>query len=96
MNLSALSGMQAAGLRVDAFGHDAANLDTAGFHAQGVSQATTASGGVTASVTTAAAGGVDLAEQVGRLITASIAYDANARVARAQDEVAHSAVDVLA
>jgi flagellar hook protein FlgE len=96
VNLSSLSGMQAAGLLVDVIGHDVANLDTAGFHAQGVSQATTASGGVAASVTTAAGEGVDLAEQIGRLFTASIAYDANARVARTQEEVARSAVDVLA
>jgi flagellar hook protein FlgE len=96
VNLSSLSGMQAASLLVDAIGHNVANVDTAGFHAQGVGQATTASGGVAASVTTAAGEGVDLAEQVARLISASIAYDANARVAQTQDEVARSAVDVLA
>jgi flagellar hook protein FlgE len=88
--------MQAASLLVDVVGHNVANVDTAGFHAQGVAQATTASGGVTASVTTAAGEGVDLAEQVTRLITASIAYDANARVQRSQDAVVRAAVDLLA
>jgi flagellar hook protein FlgE len=96
VNLSSLSGMQAASLLVDTIGHDVANLDTPGFHAQGVAQATTASGGVSASVATAAGEGVDLAEQVGRLITASIAYDANARVQETQDAVARAAVDIVA
>jgi flagellar hook protein FlgE len=96
VNLSSLSGMQAASLLVDAVGHNVANLDTPGFHAQDVGQSTTATGGVSASVTSAAGEGVDLAEQVGRLIQASIAYDANARVQRSQDEVTAAAIDVLA
>jgi flagellar hook protein FlgE len=96
VNLSSLSGMQAAGLLVDAIGNNVANLDTPGFHAQGVAQATSAGGGVTATVTAAAGEGVDLAEQVGRLVTASIAYDANARVQAGQDAVMRAAIDLLA
>lgn len=37
-----------------------------------------------------------LAEQVTNLIMASVAYDANARVAQSQDEMAKMAIDVIA
>jgi flagellar hook protein FlgE len=43
-----------------------------------------------------AAGSVDLAEQVTNLVTATVAYNANARVARAQDETAQAAIDIIA
>jgi flagellar basal body rod protein FlgG len=71
VNLSSLSGMQAASLLVDAIGHDVANLDTPGHD-------------------------VDLPTQVARLVEASIAYDANARVQQSQDAVTAAAIDVLA
>jgi len=38
----------------------------------------------------------DLAAQITSLILASVAYDANARVLQTQDEVAGTAIDVLA
>jgi flagellar hook protein FlgE len=96
VNLSAISGMQAASLRVDVVGHNTANVDTDGFRSQRVDQATAAGGGVTASVSTAAAPGVDLAEQAGELVTGSIAYSANAKVLQAQDEIQRTAIDLLA
>jgi len=96
VNLNALSGMQAAALVVDVVGHDIANMDTPDFHAQRVDQAAAAGGGVTTTVTTATDEGVDLAEQIGRLITGSIAYDANAAVVRTEDEVTRTLVDVRA
>jgi flagellar basal body rod protein FlgG len=71
VNISSLSGMQAASLLVDAIGHQVANVDTPGYD-------------------------VDLATQTARLVQASIAYDANARVQQTQDEVTGAAIDVLA
>jgi flagellar basal body rod protein FlgG len=71
VNVTALSGMQAASLLVDAIGHQVANVDTPGYD-------------------------VDLPTQAARLVQASIAYDANARVQRTQDEVTAAAIDVLA
>jgi flagellar hook protein FlgE len=96
VNLSPLSGMQAAGLLVDTVGHNTANVNTDGFHAQGVEQATTASGGVSARVTIAAVTGVDLAEQAGSLVLGTAAYDVNARVLQTQDEITRTAIDLLA
>jgi flagellar basal body rod protein FlgG len=77
VNLSSLSGMQAATQLLEATA-----IATAGF-------------GAAASPPTAAAA-VDLAEQVTNLITATVAYNANARVVRAQDETTQAAIDVLA
>jgi flagellar hook protein FlgE len=54
-----------------------------------------ASFGAGASAPTAA-GSVDLAAQVTDLVTATVAYDANARVLQAQDETTQAAIDVLA
>jgi flagellar basal body rod protein FlgG len=71
VNVTALSGMQAASLLVDAVGHQVANVDTPGYD-------------------------VDLPTQVARLVQASVAYDANARVQQSQDEVTAAAIDVLA
>jgi len=70
VNVSALSGMQAALRLFD---------DAAG-----------------AIANTTAAPDAALAEHVTHLITASIAYDANARVAQTRDEVSRTAVDLLA
>jgi hypothetical protein len=71
VNVTALSGMQAASLLVDAIGHQVANVDTPGYD-------------------------VDLPAQAARLVQASIAYDANARVQQTQDEVTAAAIDLLA
>jgi flagellar hook protein FlgE len=56
---------------------------------------TTASFGASADP---AAGGppVDLAVQVARLITGTLAYTANARVLESQDQVTRSAIDIVA
>jgi flagellar basal body rod protein FlgG len=70
VDLSPVSGMQAAGLLFDQAGAAIANMS--------------------------AAPDVDLAAQVTQLITASIAYDANARVLQTQDELTRSTIDVVA
>jgi flagellar hook protein FlgE len=55
----------------------------------------TANFGAGASAPTAA-GSADLAAQVANLVTATVAYNANARVVHAQDETTQAAIDILA
>jgi flagellar hook-associated protein FlgK len=96
VNLAPLSGMSAADLLLSATADNTANLDTPDYHGERVDLAASASGGVTASVSRAPEAGVDLVEQMTNLVTASVVYQANARVLRTAMDNDRALLDVLA
>jgi flagellar hook-associated protein FlgK len=96
VNLSPLSGMSAADLLLSATADNTANLDTPDYHAKRVDLATAATGGVTATVSRAPDAGVDLVEQMTNLVTASVVYQANARVLRTAMDTDRAVLDILA
>jgi len=96
VNLSPLSGMHAADLLLTATADNTANLDTPDYHAKRVDLATAPGGGVTASVSRAAQPGVDLVEQMTNLVTASVTYQANARVLRTAMDTDRSLLNLFA
>ena len=79
----AVSGMQAASLRLDVAAGSVANVSTPGFRPSRVALSAAAGGGVAARVVPGQLSGVDLIDQVATLIEAPLAYAANARVVRA-------------
>jgi flagellar basal-body rod protein FlgC len=104
----ALSGLAAAGRRLDASAHDLANALTDGFTPLRVSQEEVAGGGVIATVeridtgaevrahaALAGLAGVDLAFEVVGQLRAASAYRANLATLRAADEAERSLLDVL-
>jgi flagellar hook protein FlgE len=96
VNLSALSGMQAANVQLSTTADNTANLSTPGYRERRTDLATSASGGVTATVSQADEPGVDLAGQITSLIMGSLLYTANARMLQTGLETERSAVDILA
>jgi flagellar hook protein FlgE len=96
VNLSALSGLHAGDLMLDAAAANTANLDTPGYRARRVELAADASGGVSASVAQAPQPGVDLADQAVAVITGALLYGANARMLQARSETERTLLDVRA
>lgn len=79
---TALSGLAAATTQLQASAHNIANLQTPGFRRQQVLQEARPEGGVTVSLTRAAAPGEALAEDVVRQMESSLVYRANLAVLR--------------
>ena len=96
MNLSPLSGMQAANLLLTTTADNAANMNTADYRAEHVDLATSPTGGVTAGVSRADQPGVDLAEQMTNLSVARAVYTANARMLRSSLENERTLLDIFA
>jgi flagellar basal-body rod protein FlgC len=106
----ALSGLQAASLRLDASAHDVANALTEGYTPLRVEQREVPAGGVEASVSRAADPGelradaalagtlparVDLVGEIAGQLSARRAYQASLAVLRAADEAERSLLEVV-
>ena len=89
----AASGMQAAQQRLQATGHNLANLQTAGFRRQTVETQTSPAGGVTTSVRTADQPGEDIATDLVGLMTAKHEFVANLQVFKTEDRMLGSLLD---
>ena len=93
----ALSGMNAASLRLTTAAHNIANAQTPGFRRQLVQQAAQAEGGVVASIGgLAATAGDGLAEDVVAQMSATYAFKANVLTLKAQDRMLGTLLDVTA
>lgn len=89
----ALSGMNAAQTQLQASAHNIANMNTAGFRRQEVTQTAQAQGGVNAAVaTTEVAGSAPLTDVVTQL-QAKHAFIANLAVFKTQDKLAGALLD---
>lgn len=89
----ALSGMNAAQTQLQASAHNIANMNTADFRRQQVTQAAQAQGGVTASVGTANVAGSALLTDVVTQLQAKHAFIANLAVFKTQDKLAGALLD---
>ena len=93
----AMSGVNAASMRMGAAAHNIANAETANFRRQQVSQASEAAlGGVTVTLSQSAAEGDALANDMVSHKIASYQYLANLRVIRTQDRMMGSLLDMQA
>jgi flagellar basal body rod protein FlgG len=91
----ALSGMNAAQTRLQASAHNIANLGTASFRRQQVSQTAETVGGVSATVTQAPESGSALETDVVGLLQAKNSFLANLAVFRSGDKMVGSLLDAL-
>ena len=98
MNVSsiALSGVQAAQLRMGSSAHNIANALTPDFRRQVVVPQSAAGGGVTTTITQAAARGDALAEDLVALKVAQHLFGANLKVLRTQDQMLGTLLDTRA
>lgn len=92
----ALSGLNAAELRMSAAAHNVANAQTAGFRRQVVVQEAQPGGGVGASLTRAEAAGPALAGDLVEHMAASYAFKANVLTLRTERETLGSLLDLHA
>lgn len=92
----ALSGLNAAQLRLGASAHNIANLQTPGFRRQLVVQQSVADGGVSTSLTRASVEGDALAEDLVGQMSAGYQFIANLRVIQTQDRLLGSLLDTQA
>jgi flagellar hook protein FlgE len=93
----ALSGMNAASMRLTTAAHNIANAQTPGFRRQLVQQTAQPEGGVVASIGgLAATAGDALAEDVVAQMSATYAFKANVLTLKAQDRMLGSLLDVTA
>ncbi len=86
LHSTALSGMRAASARIDMAGHNIANLATAGFRRQVAVPQELPSGGVQVRISTAAAPGASMAEDLVAQRVALRSLQANFAVFRSADE----------
>lgn len=91
-----LSGMNAAQARLDAAGHNVANLLTDGFKRERVAQATTPEGGVSTSLSQVSQSGSALEADMVDEMQASSSYLANLAVFRTSDRMIGSLLDATA
>ncbi|MFC3148612.1 flagellar basal body protein [Piscinibacterium candidicorallinum] len=84
---TALSGLNAANLRMAASANNVANMNTPGYRRQGVEQAALPSGGVAATVTQASEPGVELTGEVVEQKMALYSFKANVLVLQTQDQM---------
>jgi flagellar hook-associated protein FlgK len=89
----ALSGLNAAQLRLGASAHNIANASTPGFRRQLVAQQSVPEAGVSASLTRAPIEGDALAEDLVAQISAGYQFMANLRVIQTQDKLLGTLVD---
>jgi len=89
----ALSGMNAAQLRLGGSAHNIANALTPGFRRQLVAQQSVAEGGVSASVTRSPSEGPALAEDLVAQMSAGYQFIANLRVIQSQDRMLGTLLD---
>ena len=89
----ALSGMNAAQTQLNASAHNIANMNTAGFKRQEVTQTAQTQGGVNASVGTAALPGSAVLTDVVTQLQAKNAFIANLAVFKTQNKLAGALLD---
>lgn len=89
----ALSGMNAAQTQLQASAHNIANMNTAGFKRQEVTQTAQTQGGVNASVGTAEVPGSAVLTDVVTQLQAKHAFIANLAVFKTQDKLAGALLD---
>jgi flagellar hook protein FlgE len=92
----ALSGMNAASTSLASSAHNIANAQTPGFRRQLTAQAALPEGGVSVSLTQAAAPGESLAEDVVQQIAAAYDFKANVLSLKTQDRLLGSLLDATA
>lgn len=92
----ALSGMNAAILRLDVAGNNIANSQTPGYKRQAVLQAGQADGGVTTLIARSVEAGENVARDIVDQISASYTFKANLRVVKTHDEMLGALLDVKA
>ena len=92
----ALSGLNAASVRLATAAHNIANAQTPGFRRQVVQQTAQPEGGVIVSIGTAAQPGDALAEGVVAQMAATRAFEANVLTLKVQDRVLGSLIDLKA
>lgn len=93
LSSTALSGMQAARLQLDAAAHNVANAQTPGFRRQQVELSTQTDGGVQAQVRTAAQAGASLETDMVAQLQAKNAFMANLAVFRTANRMAGALLD---
>ena len=93
---TALSGMNAASMHIGASAHNIANAMTPGFRRQQVQHSAEPQGGVRTTISTAAAPGDALAEDIVGQMAASVVYRANAHMLRMQRDLSGTLLDVMA
>jgi flagellar basal-body rod protein FlgC len=99
VNLSSLSGMQLAAQMLDVVGHNVANLSTPDALQAQVNPQTSASGGVTSTISVtqnSSSPTPDLVEQVAQMIQAQVLYAANAQLFRTADDTYGALFDIRA
>lgn len=84
LSSTALSGLQAAQLRLDAAANNVANVQTPGYRRQTVAQQATSGGGVQAQLKRAPQAGAALEQDVVEQISATYAFKANLRTLQTQ------------
>ncbi|MDD2882428.1 MAG: flagellar basal body protein [Rhodoferax sp.] len=89
----ALSGMNAAQATLNSSAHNIANMNTAGFRRQEVFQTAQSEGGVSASLTAAAAPGPSLVTDVVAQLQAKNSFLANLAVFKTSDKMAGTLLD---
>src|SRR5262245_12980204 len=92
----ALSGLQAAQLRVGSAGHNVANALTPGFHRQLVQQQAVAGSGVATTIERSPVAGDALAEDLVALKLGEHLFKANLQVLRTQDRMLGTLLDTTA
>lgn len=92
----ALSGLDAAMLRLGAAAHNIANSQTPGYRRQFVVQASEENGGVAVRVDHASEAGGDLPQDIVDQMASTYAFKANLRVVQTYDEMMGSLLDVRA
>lgn len=93
----ALSGMNAASLRLHAAAHNIANAQTPGFRRQFVQQTAQPEGGVVVSISSQpASAGDPLIEDMVAQMSATHAFEANVLTLKAQDRMLGSLLDATA
>jgi flagellar hook protein FlgE len=96
LSATALSGMNAAMLRLGSAAHNVANGLTPDFRRQVVQQAALPEGGVVVSIGRAPEPGHELARDIVEQMAASYSFKANLGVIRTQDEMLGSLLDLRA
>lgn len=93
---TALSGLNAASLQLQSSAHNIANTQAPAFRRQVVQQSAEPGGGVRATVSTSAAPGEALAEDIVNQMMASVVYRANLQTLQTERRTTGSLLDVLA
>jgi flagellar hook protein FlgE len=89
----ALSGLNAAQLRLSSSAHNIANAQTPGFHRLLVAQQSAADGGVAASVVSSPVEGAALADDLVEQMSASLQFKANLRLLRTEHQLLGTLLD---